>query len=246
VLLLLLAATLPNLSHQICWTVSLNWIHPGLSSFLNKSSVLFAALLAFTFYPEERWLLRSKRFMAGLALTVFGTVGLALWRGDLSDMQANAGVALALLAGLSWAAYSVVVKRPTAEVGSTVAFAVVGIYTTAVLFPVAWRGGNLSHWHQVPWHVNLIMVLSGIFCIGAGHTLYYYAMQRLTVSVCATTLLATPLGTLLISSWLFGEKMTSGQILSGAALIAGGMLTLLAREKPAFPALAQATEASSA
>jgi drug/metabolite transporter (DMT)-like permease len=240
VLLLLLAATVPNLSHQICWTVSLNWINPGLSSFLNKSSVLFAALLAFTLYAEERWLIRSKRFLTGLALTVLGTVGLALLRGDLDKMEANLGVALALLAGLSWAAYSVVVKRPTAEIGSTAAFAIVGIYTTTVLFSVALCWGDLGHWNRVPWHVNLIMILSGIFCIGAGHTLYYYAMQRLTVSVCSTMLLTTPLGTLLISSWLFGEKMTTGQILSGIALIAGSMLTLLAKEKPSSPVLDQA------
>lgn len=246
VLLLLLVATIPNLCHQISWTVSLNWINPGLSSFLNKSSVLFAAMLAFALYAEERWLLRSKRFLTGLTLTIIGTVGLALLRGDLHRMETNLGVALALFAGMSWAVYSVIVKRPTSEVGSTVSFGIVGIYTTIVLLPVALRWGDLGHWSRVSWHVNVIMILSGILCIGVGHTFYYYAMQRLTVSVCATVLLTSPLGTLLISNWLFGETMTAGQILSGVALIAGGMLTLLAKEKIVSPILAQATEAADA
>ncbi|MCX7886276.1 MAG: DMT family transporter [Verrucomicrobiae bacterium] len=243
-LLWLLAATVPNLSHQICWTVSLNWIHPGLSSFLNKSSVLFAALLAFTFYAEERWLLRSKRYIAGLVLTLLGTIGLSVLRGDLNRMQANVGVGLALLAGLSWATYSVMVKRPSGEVGSTVSFAIVGIYTTLVLLVIAIGWGELGHWKRAPWQANAIMIFSGVLCIGAGHTFYYYAMQRLTVSVCTTVLLTTPMGTLWISRWLFGERMTAWQIVSGLVLILGGILTLLAREKKEPSLIAQATEAA--
>lgn len=100
-LALLLLPVLPNLSHQISWTVSLNWIDPGLASFLNKSSVLFAALLAFALYPEERWLFRSRRFVTGLALTILGTLGLALLRGNLGNMEANIGVGLVLIAAMS-------------------------------------------------------------------------------------------------------------------------------------------------
>jgi hypothetical protein len=55
-------------------------------------------VLAFTLYAEERWLLHSKRFMTGLALTLFGTIGLAMLRGDLDNMDANLGVGLALFA----------------------------------------------------------------------------------------------------------------------------------------------------
>jgi drug/metabolite transporter (DMT)-like permease len=246
-LLGLLALTaLPNLAHQISWTVSLNWIHPGLASFLNKSSVLFAAVLAFVFYREERWLFRSGRFVTGLLLTMAGTAGLALWRGDLHEMDANLGVVLVLIAAASWAAYSVAAKRPTAEAGSTVAFGIVGIYTTGVLFFIALRWGDLTLWLRQPWHVNAILFGSGILCIGVAHTLYYYAMRVLTVSVCATMLLTTPLGTLLISRWLFNEQMTGGQIVSGVVLLAGGVLTLLAREKPAGPELARAAQSADA
>lgn len=230
-LLLLLAATIPNLSHQICWTVSLNWINPGLASFLNKSSVLFAALLAFVLYVEERWLWRSRRFLTGLGLTILGTVGLALLRGDLGRVESNVGVVLVLIAAFSWAMYSVAVKQPTSEAGSTFSFGVVGLYTTAVLWIAALRWGDLGLWWRAPWHVNAIMILSGVFCIGIAHTCYYYAMQRLTVSVCATMLLTTPVGTLLISRWMFHEEMTAGQLVSGVVLIVGAFLTLMAKNK---------------
>ena len=245
-LLLLLLPMLPNLSHQISWTVSLNWINPGLAAFLNKSSVLFAALLAFLLYPDERWLFRSGRFVTGLVLTVLGTVGLALMRGDLRNMQANVGVGLVLVAALSWALYSVAAKKPTAAVGPTVAFGVVGIYTTIACFFVALQWGDLSRWNRVPWHVNAIMIGSGILCIGVAHTLYYYAMRVLTVSVCATMLLTTPLGTLLISRWLFHEQMTSGQLISAVLLMAGGFLTLLAKKDQTPSEVVQAAESADA
>jgi drug/metabolite transporter (DMT)-like permease len=243
---LLLLTTLPNLSHQISWTISLNWINPGLASFLNKSSVLFAAVLAFLLFPDERWLFRSGRFLTGLTLTILGTAGLALMRGDVGDLKANLGVVLVLIAALSWAVYSVAAKRPTAEVGSPVAFGVVGIYTTIACFFVALQWGDLSRWSRTPWHVNVIMIGSGILCIGIAHTLYYYAMRVLTVSVCATMLLTTPLGTLLISRWLFKEQMTSGQLLSAVLLMAGGFLTLLAKKGQTPPEVAQAAESADA
>jgi len=244
VLAWLALAAVPNLSHQITWPLSLNWIGAGLATFLNKSSVLFAALLAFLFYAEERWLFRSGRFLSGLALTVLGTVGLAGLRGDQHNPNVSLGVSLVLVAAFSWAAYSVAAKRPTAAVGSTVAFGVVGIYTTLVLLFCAVRWGRLSHWNEVPWHVNAIMIGSGIFCIGVAHTLYYYAMRTLTVSVCATMLLTTPLGTLAISHWLFGEKMTAGQLIAGVILIVGGVLTLLARQAQLPVEVARAAEAA--
>lgn len=243
---LLLIPVLPNLVHQISWTLSLNWIDPGLASFLNKSSVLFAALLAFALFRDERWPFRSRRFLAGLGLTILGTVGLALLRRDLNQAEANVGVLLVLLAAVSWAAYSVAAKRPTIEVGSTVSFGIVSVYSTLALFLIAWRWGNLGHWNRAPWHVNAVLLGSGIFCIGIAHTLYYYAMRVLTVSVCATMLLTTPLATLVLSSWLFGEQMTIGQISSGIVLLIGGALTLLAKEQPTPATVARATQAADA
>jgi drug/metabolite transporter (DMT)-like permease len=239
----LLVPTIPNVVHQTAWVVALLWIYPALSSFLNKSSVLFAALMAFVFFPEERWFLRSKRFLSGLGLTMAGTVGLALLRPDLDQMKMNLGVLLALLAAAGWAMYSVAAKRLAEELGSTVSFSVVSIYTTLALLPMALAWGDLRRWNSTPWHVNAIMVFSGVFCIGVAHTTYFRAIKALGVSVCTTMLLTTPLGTLLISRWWFGERLTAGQIVSGMLLILGGALTLLAREKPAEACLSPVSEA---
>lgn len=79
------------------------------------------------------------------------------------------------------------------------------------------------------------MVVSGITLIGLAHTLYFYAIKRLGVSICATMMLTTPQGTAVLSRWMFGERLTTGQW-------AGGALTLLAKEKPAPAELTHAVE----
>jgi DME family drug/metabolite transporter len=238
----LLTPTIPNVLHQTAWVAALVWIYPALASFLNKSSVLFAAAMAFAFFPEERWLFRSKRFLAGLTLSVAGALGLAVLRPDLGEVKMNLGVALALVAAAGWAMYSVAVKRPAEELGAGVSFSVVSIYTTAAFLPMALLWGDLRRWSAAPWPVNAIMVFSGVFCIGVAHTTYYRAIKALGVSVCATMLLTTPLGTTLLSRWLFGERLTAGQIAGGLLLLAGGALTLMAKEKPTPAELTQAAE----
>lgn len=245
-LLRLLLPTIPNLIHQTAWVAALIWVYPALSAFLNKSSVLFAAAMAYVFFPEERWLFRSPRFLAGLTLTVLGTLGLALLRADLQEAQMNLAVLLVLVAAAAWAVYSVMVKRPVERLGSTVAFSVVCFYSTVVLTLMGLVWGDLGHWRDVPAHVNAVMIFSGVLCIGVAHTTYFHAIKALGVSVCATMLLTTPLVTMVISRWWFGERLTAAQIAGGVLLLVGGALTLLARQKPAVAVIARAAEAADA
>jgi drug/metabolite transporter (DMT)-like permease len=241
----LMIPTLPNVVHQTGWVFAMQWVYPALTSFLNKSSILFAAVMAYLFFPEERWVFRSGRFVGGMLLTVAGTLGLALLRPDLGEMKINAAVLLVVFSASMWATYSVTVKKIAPSIGSTISFATVSVYTTVVLLVPALIWGDLSAWMRAPWQVNVLVVLSGVLCIGLGHTLYYYALKVIGVSICATTLLVTPVGTLLLSKWIFDEQLTPGQIVSGVILLAGGALTMMAKEKPPV-AVAKAAEAAHA
>jgi drug/metabolite transporter (DMT)-like permease len=222
---------LPNVGQQISWVYAMYFVFPALAAFLNKSSILFASVLAYALFPEERWLFRSKQFIAGASLMLAGTVGLAILRPDLRNAEVNAAVLLIVFAAMMWATYSVAVKKYTEDIGSTVAFGVVGVYSTLILAVLMWIFGDVSQWQRAPWHVNAILIASGMLCIGLGHTLYFYAIRQLGVTVCASMLLATPLGTLALSRLIFGEKLTGGQLFSAAVLLGGAALTILVREK---------------
>jgi drug/metabolite transporter (DMT)-like permease len=245
-LLRLLWPTLPNVLHQTGWVFALQWLNPAFTSFLNKSSILFAAVMAYAFFPEERWLFRSRRFLSGVFLCTAGTAGLSLLRHDIGELKINFAVILVLGSAAMWATYSVTVKKVAAEIGSTASFAVVSVYTTIGLLVPVLLWSDIGSWRHAPWHVNMVLILSGMLCIGLGHTLYYYALKVIGVSVCATMLLLTPLGTLLLSRWLFGETLTAGQLVSGVILLAGGALTVLAGKRPAPVVVAKAAEAADA
>ena len=137
-------------------------------------------------------------------------------------------VVLVLFSALMWATYGTTVKKLTPNIGSRVSFGVISLYTTVWLLPPALIWGDLGLWLKTPWQINLILILSGVLCIGISHPLYYFALKELGLSVCATMLLTTPLGALLLSHLLFGEVLTSGQIIFGLLLLVGGALTLLA------------------
>jgi len=236
---------IPNIVHQVSWVSAMWWIYPAFAAFLTKSSVLFAAAMVFWLFPEERWLFRSARFVSGLILCLAGTAGLALWRPDLGSAEVNVGVALVLVAAAAWAVYSVSVKRLSREVGSTVSFGIVGVHTTAGLFLIALVWGDLGHWREASWQANAVLIGSGMLCIGLAQTMYYVALRTLGVAVCATMLLTTPLGTMVVSRFWFGEELTTGQLGSGLMLLAGGALTLLAKERTSDLRIVKATETAS-
>lgn len=227
----LLYPSIPNFLSQISWTFAMKWLYPAFVSLFNKSSILFSCTLAVIFFPAERWLFRSKRFLLGLGLSAVGTVGLVLLRPDAGKGEINFAVVLVLLSALMWATYSTAVKKFASDIGARVSFAVISLYTTLWLLIPALIWGDLSLVTKVPWHVNVILVVSGLLCIGIAHPLYYFALKELGLSVCATMLLSTPVGALLLSHWIFGEVLTSGQILFGLVLLSGGAFTILVSGK---------------
>src|SRR4030088_354316 len=50
---------LPNVVHQITQVLALFYMGPGVYAIFNRSSVIFTALLALAFFPEERHVIRQ-------------------------------------------------------------------------------------------------------------------------------------------------------------------------------------------
>src|SRR5213082_3810596 len=76
---LCLLPCLPNVVHQVTQVMALFYMGPGVYTIFIRSSVIFTALLALAFFPEERFVIRQWTFQAGtlLGLTAaFGVISL--------------------------------------------------------------------------------------------------------------------------------------------------------------------------
>jgi len=228
---LCLIPSLPNVVHQIAQTVSLLYIGPGVYAIFTRSSVIMTALLALIFFPEERHILRRWQFQIGTLLGLVGAVGVFWFQpGTDTAHVAIRGLLIALVATTSWALYGVLVKRPSARLGSIRSFGLVSLITSTLLFPLTCAFGNVATPLQVSWVVNLILAVSAVTCITTAHVLYYVAIQEIGVALAQTLQLLCPLGALLLSAWIFHERLTVAQTCSAAILLFGAFLAM--RVKP--------------
>src|SRR3954462_13669897 len=113
-----LLSCIPNVVHQITQVMALFYMGPGVYAIFTRTSVIFTALLALIFFPEERHVIRQWQFQAGTVLGLIGAVGVVCFQ---EGWQAGAmplrGFAIAFVASFCWALYSVLVKRPSAMLG---------------------------------------------------------------------------------------------------------------------------------
>ena len=121
------------------------------------------------------------------------------------------------------------VKRPSARLGSIRSFGIISLITTALLLPLTYFFGNIATpLHAGAW-VNFMLVISAVTCITMAHLLYYIAIREIGVALSQTLQLLCPAGALALSAWIFHERLTSAQIWSAAILLAGAFLAMRVR-----------------
>ena len=66
---------LPNVVHQVTQVIALFYMGPGVYTIFTRASVIFTALLALAFFPEERHIIRQWQFQLGTGLGLIGAFG---------------------------------------------------------------------------------------------------------------------------------------------------------------------------
>jgi len=233
---------IPNVIHQITQVVSLFYMGPGVYAIFNRSSVIFTALLALAFFPEERHLIRQWQFQIGTLLGLFGAFGVIWFQAGNGTQEpalsvsrmgrhvAWPGLLIAFTATFCWALYAVLVKRPSAELGAIRSFGVISFITSALSFPLTLLFGRIDAPLHAGADVNLILIISAITCITMAHVLYYVAIQEVGVALAQTLQLLCPIGALGLSAVIFHERLTPAQLISAAILLTGAFLAM--RTKP--------------
>lgn len=204
-------------------------IYPGFTSLVTRSSVLFATFLAFLFFREERKVIFSPLFLSGVALGVVGVAGVILFGGGGVGADFGLGAAMALAAAFCWASYTVSMKGVLGRTSPVAGFTVVATFTTGFFIAMAlWRGKPGQFLALAPMDMMWVIV-SGLVCISAAHTLYFHAVRTLGVAVCASFGLVGPLITNAASAAIFGERLHPVQMFAGALLLVGVYLTVRSR-----------------
>jgi drug/metabolite transporter (DMT)-like permease len=233
---------IPNVIHQVAQVQALLYMGPGVYAIFTRTSVIFTALLALIFFPEERHIIRQWQFQSGTLLGLIGAFGVMWFQpgmfaaanpsgGGQDRHIALPGLAIAFTATFCWALYGVLVKRPSAELGSIRSFGIISFITSALLLPLTIAFGKIATPLHVGGSVNWILILSAVTCITLAHVLYYVAIQEIGVALAQTLQLLCPLGAVALSAWIFHERLTSAQLISAVVLLAGAFLAM--RVKPA-------------
>ncbi|MBO0694489.1 MAG: DMT family transporter [Verrucomicrobia bacterium] len=221
----------PNVVHQVTQVVALFYMGPGVYTIFTRASVIFTALLALAFFPEERRVIRQWKFQVGTLLGLVGAFGVVWFQpGRQTEHMKLPGLFIAFTATFCWALYGVLIKRPSMKLGPIRSFGLVSFITSILLLPLTFAFGKISAPLHAGAQVNLVLIISAVTCITVAHVLYYVAIREIGVALAQTLQLLCPAIALGLSAWIYGERLTHTQLWSGAILLLGAFLAM--RVKP--------------
>jgi drug/metabolite transporter (DMT)-like permease len=222
-----------NTVAQVAFTSAHSHIDPGLLTFGLRMQLLAVAVGAYLLFPNERAMIRSPRYLAGLAFLVTG-IGGVLLQGEMPLAGSSGlGVALAVGAGFGYGAYALAVRRFMHPYPPVLAFGVIALYTASALVAMmlAFGRNGGADVLQLGGRELAYMVVSSMLGIAIGHVLYYASIDRLGVAATTGVLQLQPFVVGGISAVVFGEAMTRLQWGSGAVAVLGAVLVLSAQKR---------------
>jgi drug/metabolite transporter (DMT)-like permease len=182
-----------------------------------------------TVFVDERPLAKSPFFWTGAALSLTGLAGVILCNPRFDSAATWTGIALALGASLTWAGYTLSAKIIFAEIDSRLSFSVITVYTVAGLSLLAMLFGKPSRLLDLTSKEVSYVIISGITAIALAHVCFYIAMRRIGATIPSMINLLTPFCVLVLSGFIFRERLTAGQWVFGMVLVAGIALAIGAR-----------------
>ena len=186
------------------------------------SGPVFAGLfdaLRYRRWPSSRWLGATLLAGGGAALVAFA-------RDDTAGSSVVTGVIAALVAGLSYAVFSIASKQVMARgADSTSVMAAVFTAGAVLLAPLLWIEpmGWLSSGRGVAVALHL-----GLIATTAAYSLFGYGLDRLSVPTVVTLTLAEPATAAVLSVVVLSEELAPigwlgvGLVMAGVAIIATG------------------------
>ncbi len=233
------AAIWPSVANaigQAAFTAAYSCAQPGLVTFGLRSQMLFVAIGAYLMFPQERQVIRSKRYLIGLGLLVAGLIPMMTAGSEAWSGTRLMGVALSVGSGMGYGWYALSVRACMAKFRAVESFAVICQFTAVLLIiGMVMFGVNCgADVPSLPARELWFLFFSALIGIALGHVFYYIAIARIGVAVTSGVLQLQPVLVAIASAKLFGEVLTLPQWIGGAVAIGGAgiMLTPAPRARP--------------
>ena len=217
---------------QIVWVRGVYHLNAAYSVLIGRSTVIFALLLTYLVFADERRLIRSGRFLFAAALATAAVAGIAFVDPGFSlassagasagGLTVLAGTAILLVSAVVWAGYAVSIRKLARGLPSMATFAVTAAMATLLMVPAGLLDGHMGFiWSpECSWKAIAAVVFSGALCVGSTQMLYYVSLKRIGVAHTTLVSLATPFLTGVFSFLVLDERLTGWQWLLGAVLVA--------------------------
>lgn len=221
-----LGPALLSLFGQVLWAMTPYYLPASTIGFLIQVAVVWGLIAAMVLFPDERGVLRTPGFGAGLVLAGGGFVVLSVSQGAFVEPATRTGVVIILWCSVFFGLYGVSVRYFMRGIPPLLGFGVVAQYVSiGILFLMGLKGDPdcLRSLDPRGW---IVLVLSSLLGIGLAHVLLYTAIQRVGASISTAIGLVTPFVTVLLGHVILGERLGGTQWAAGIAMVAGGAFVL--------------------
>ena len=186
------------------------------------------AVFSFILFKDERNIIKSKFFISGSLLAFIGVIGIITSKSRIYLKDFNIGAAAILAAAVLWALYIISIKQRVRKTDPLVAAGIVFTLSVPLFFIASLVWGDLLKITSVPMSINIILFISGIFCVGVANAFNFKSIKLIGTALSSSFVLVTPFFTAIASYFIFKEVLTIQQILFGLILITGCGLLLRA------------------
>ena len=167
----------------------------------------------------------------GTLLAVAGGIWMVL--GSASQLQISAsGVALCLVAGLSYAAYTLISKRMVSSTPAPIVTLCIFSCAALLALPLARAGSALP---ATSWQGWGILVYLGVVATGVAYLLFTHALRRVSGTTAVSMCLAEPLTAFVLAVLVVGERPPLAAYAGLVLVMAGLALVVRAELAPTPP-----------
>ena len=201
----------------VFWHHAVDHVGAGLATVLGNLQVVIVAFGTWVLFGEKP----SNRVLAGIPIVLIGVVLIAgLITHQAYGTDPVLGVALGIVAALTYAAYLMIMRRVNRTAG-TATPVVISTASTAIVSALA--GAGLGTLDLVPsWPAHFWLLLLGVSAQAIGYLFISYSLPRLPAAVTSIILLAQPVIAVLTAIFLVPEYPSLEQLI-GVAFVIGGI-----------------------